>query len=262
MKKVSFRVELETSLVHTEEVSSNISNIFREKVLRDGIVHNIPALHGNSIRGLLRDVGASQLCESLGIENNSLSISTFYKLFSGGSLEKSETIIDLNKKRELRAKLPFLSIFGSALGNEMLQGKMAITSAYPECKELGTGETSYNDLTTIVRYTRVDDSKMVTGEKYTEESEQKQMMFYDIEVLAKGTVLNFEVYLDTDDEIEIACFSAIWQRFLEKPFFGGASRAGHGTIKVLDMSEELKPDAYFKHIESFKEDIKTFLNEL
>ena len=61
MEKITLNLELVQSLVHTEETSSNIANIYRETILKNGKIHKIPAYHGNALRGLLRNLAFENL---------------------------------------------------------------------------------------------------------------------------------------------------------------------------------------------------------
>lgn len=254
MRKVNLTFRLESSLVHIEETNSNIANIYRERILRDGQIHNVPAVHGNSIRGVWRDIGANQLCELLEIEPGTLPTNVFHILFSGGYLDKSISYLDPGRKRKMREMLPFLSVFGSAIGNEMLQGKLRVGTAYPRCRELGTGELSYNDMCTLVRYTRQDDTKRFIGENHAED--KTQQMFYDIEVLVKGVELDCEVVIDSDDEIELSMFDHIIDAFKLKPHLGGASRIGHGKV-TFDYDGD--GSAYVDYVTRNKEAIREYL---
>lgn len=261
--KYPIQLTLLSSLVHTEETNSNIANLFKEKILVGDTIYEVPALHGNSIRGTFRDLLANHLLETIEIEPRSLSTSIFHTLFSGGSLEKSEGIIDIEKKREIRRLLPMLSIFGSAMGNEMLEGKLKVTSAFPRCKELNTGDQSMYDLLQIVRYTRQDDMKKIVGEKHSQSDGSKQQMFYDIEVLVKGSILDFEIYLDSLDKIEIGALMQVIRLFLEEPFFGGKSSAGHGKVRFEMKGYKKKlADEYIEFLKKNKGEIKNLISQI
>lgn len=259
----SIKAKLQTSLIHTEDVSSNIANIYRENIKIGEEIHHIPALHGNSIRGQFRDIGADHLLTAVEVEPNSLPTDLFYMLFSGGSLTKSETTIDIEKRIKTRKMLPFLSIFGTAAGNEMIQGKLKITRALPDCSELGTGTTSYNDMTDIVRYTRQDDKKKLVGEKFTvdEQSDKPQQMFYDTEVIKAGVTVSFEIYLDSTSEIELGCLHNIIREFKKQPFLGGASRVGHGKVEIDFVEDEKLIEQYLQFLNDNKDDIRKHLLE-
>lgn len=261
MKKYDLAFRLKSSLVHTEESVSNISNIYREKTFKEDTCFDVPALHGNAIRGCFRNIGSEHLCRTVGIEDNTVDQDVFHFLFSGGHLEKVNIGVDLKKKKKLRELIPFLSVFGSAIGNEMLRGKLIVSSAIPRCSELGTGMNSFYDMTSIRRYTRQDDSKMAVGEKYLNgKKELKTQMFYEIEVLNAGIVLDSFVIMDSDEKIEIQAFNTILLEFMKQPYLGGCSRIGHGECEFLNLKkDDLKNDLYIKHIEDNKDQIINYL---
>lgn len=250
MKKYNFSNELLSSLVHTEETSGNVANIYREKINIDGKIHNIPAVHGNAIRGILRRVGFNRLCELLELPANVLTVDTYHMLFNGGALNSSTGYLELTKKREIREICPLLSVFGSAIGNDMLPGKMIVGSALPQCKELGNGKASYHDLTNIVRYTRLDDCPIETEEKGSQ-------MFYDIEVMIKGAILDWEIILDYCLELEEQAINDTLAQFALKPYFGGASGKGHGK---LDFSFSGENDKYLEFVKNNKEKITEWIH--
>lgn len=257
-------MKLLSSMVHTEETSSNIANIYREKTLVGNKIYNIPALHGNSFRGKLRDIGATYMLEKINTKKNSVKLPRYHMLFSGGALEKQDCVLDMNKKKEMRELLPFLSIFGAAIGSEMLRGKLIVSSLLPQCKELDTGERSFNDMVQIVRYTRKDDAKDdVNGyleEKTGVKTGVKTQMFYETEVLVKGTILEGEILLDSDNEIEIECLNSILKEFNKKPFIGGTSRAGHGKVEFLKIkTQELETEKYNQFLYNNQGRIKNWL---
>lgn len=257
MKNYKIKAKLLSSLIHTEETVSNIANIYRERVIIGDDIHSIPAIHGNSIRGQLRDLGAIRLLDTIEIENNNLPIDKFHILFSGGALTTSVPTIKMAEKMEYRRLCPFISLFGSALGGEMLQGKLSVGSGLPECSEIGTGGVSYHDMTEIVRYTRLDDNKRSTGEKYAKDGEQTQQMFYDIEVLKAGVILSFEIWTFHETELELgALHCAIKDLMNTKPFFGGKSSAGHGKVELDFKPDEALIDNYLQFLKNNKDDIK------
>jgi len=261
MKKYDLAFRLKSSLVHTEESISNISNIYREKIFKNDICFDVPALHGNAVRGSFRNLGAEHLLKTVKIEDNTVDQDIFHFLFSGGHLEKIAVGVDLKAKKKLRELLPFLSIFGSAIGNEMLRGKLIVSSAIPKCSELNTGINSFYDMTSLRRYTRQDDAKMAVGEKYLDEKKElKTQMFYDVEVLNAGIVLDSFVILDSEDELEIQALNTVLLEFMKKPYLGGSSRVGHGECEFLNLKkEDLKNDLYLKHIKENKENIINYL---
>lgn len=247
MKKYIFKTKVLSSIIHTEDVSSNISNIYREKKLINNKIHNIPAIHGNSIRGILRRIAMNRLCELVNIKKKSISEKKYHFLFNGGALDAGIGYIELDKKQKLRKLLPILSIFGSAMSNDMLQGKMIITTALPQCKEIGNGEISYNNMTNIIRYIRIDDF---------EKNNKDNQMFYEIEVLINGCILEWEIILDYCNKLEIEALEDTLIEFSKKPYIGGARAKGHGKI---EFDFKGKNQNYLNFIDKNKNKIKKYI---
>jgi hypothetical protein len=243
MLKNHITIELTSPAVHTEGVKSNISSIYKEPYLDQNTGNKlaVPVIKGNSIRGQMRDLLMNYTLNKVGIEPETVPLDLFHILFTGGFLEGMETAIDIQAKRDLRATFPPLSIFGSAMGNEMLRGKMQIASAYPLASEFGNGKFSVYDLTSIVRLTRIDDSKLAHGDLWIhtelfedkKKKEQSAQMFYDIEVLNAGTQLQTIFVLDSENEIEKACFNKMIELWVGNGTLGGKSSGGFGRFKLV-----------------------------
>jgi len=262
MKQYQIKAKLLSSAIHTEETNSNIANIFRERILKEDVIYDVPCIHGNSIRGHLRNIGAEHFLQKIEAEPNSLPTSLFHILFSGGALEKSEVIIDIMAKKKLRETVPFLSVFGSAVGDEMLDGKLIVSSGVPVCKELQTGNTSIYDMVQLIRYTRQDDTKKYCGEAFSQGNEITQQMFYDIECLIAGTELNFEIILKNPSEIEVGMMETVLSLFHDKyPYLGSKSSAGHGKIEFDFKPEAELIEKYNQYLINNKNEIKEYLAE-
>jgi len=277
MIKQYITIELTSPGVHTEGVKSNISSIYKEPYLDQNTGNKIavPVIKGNSIRGQMRDLLMNYTLDKTGIEPETVPLDLFHILFTGGFLERMETAIDIQAKRDLRATFPPLSIFGSAMGNEMLRGKMQIASAYPLASEFGNGKFSVYDLTSIIRLTRVDDSKLANGDlwihtelfedKKKKDKEQKAQMFYDIEVLNAGTQLQTIFVLDSENEIEKACFAKMIELWVENGTLGGKSSGGFGRFKIANIKDNYttgfseNSQVYEKFLEENKEKIKNWV---
>lgn len=162
---------------------------------------------------------------------------------------------------------PILSILGSALWNEMLQGKLSVSSWLPECKELWNWDISFNDMVHIVRYTRVDDEKLkywdkwaTVKEEWKDSKDAPTQMFYDIEVLNAWAVLNISLWLDWFTELERSCLFTLLEELKNKPFIWGVSRAWHWEVKILnDIDFEKETKEYKEFLELNKENIKQWI---
>src|SRR5258708_6259159 len=120
-----------TSISHIGESHGVNANLRREKIIQPGgSVEEIPVISGNSMRGILRDRVMLDMLKQLGYgvnedtgEVTGIPLSVFYLLFTGGSLTKEAGRgIDIDTGRLWRSLIPLLSVFGGAMGNQILPG--------------------------------------------------------------------------------------------------------------------------------------------
>lgn len=248
-----------------DETLSNTVPFRRQSILFENEVEEVPVITGNSTRGILRRIGAKHLLESIGITEKECNVNLYHKLFTGGSLNSSEEHIQALYRKEIREKIQFLSIFGSALDTFILKGKLIIGFMYPVCKqtEKYTDIKSEDDVYKFIStefYTRKDDYE----ENKDEIIEKSEQMIYEGEVLIAGTKLNQKIILDTKHYKEIGCFMKILQLFKEKPYIGGISRAGHGKLDFdINFKEyEKYIKEYEDYLEENKEELKEFLMKI
>lgn len=248
-----------------DETLSNTVPFRRQSIVVDSEVEEVPVISGNSIRGIWRRIGARHLLDTLGINEDECSVDLYHKLATGGSLSSSKDDIQALYRREVREKVPFLSIFGTALDSFILKGKIISGFLYPICKQtqkytaIKTDDDIYKFISTEF-YTRKDDYEEACGE----ELEKSDQMIYEGEVLIAGTEFNQTLIIDSPHPREIGCFFKIMQLFKEKPFIGGVSRAGHGQVEFdIDFSKyEKEIKDYENYLEENKEELKEFLLKL
>lgn len=267
----SFVARLTSPLIHTEEVNSNVATFYREPQLIGGKKYFVPTIRGNSIRGKIRDLIFDDLLERLEYPKQTLEVDKFYTLFCGGFLDSMESGLDILKKRELRDILPALSILGSALGKEMLKGKLIVAPAYPKVKERGCIDSpSIYDITTINRMIRLDDGKLAIGDQWLQhktredkkkDKEQKAQMFYDIDCVITGTEFECFFAIDSRNELEQSCFDYMVQLLIEFGYFGGKNSSGFGCFEVVDMPR-LDPTIYLEFVEENKLKIKEYIDNV
>lgn len=231
-------------------------------------IDNIPAIHGNAIRGYLRRLIMDDYLTLLDYELDSKKV--YHFLFTGGILEaldpKDKGAINLTRKKEIRELIPPISLVGSALGNQMIQGKLKVGMADIVCAETKHYIEEYSDYDFSAYNlkgsdfgTRLDDLK----EGKTEEDEQAHQMKYEFETLIRGTKFTHEFILEDCNSIEKACFRRMISLWEERPYLGGKSGTGYGKIK-LDYPEidELTDAAYLDYIHERKEEMCNLLDEL
>ena len=134
-----------TSISHIGETYGINAKLRREKIVQpDGSVEEIPIISGNSLRGILRDRGMWHMLRTLGYgvneetgEVSGLSLAAFYFLFSGGTLTSTGSRgLDIDEARRWCDLIPLVALFGGAMGNQIMPGKVKIGKAIPICKEM------------------------------------------------------------------------------------------------------------------------------
>ena len=265
-----------SSLSHNGGQSHGVnSKLRREKFVQpDGTVEEVPVISGNSLRGLIRDRGMFHLCRTLGYGVDEekgtvgagLSLPAFHFLFSGGSLTSDGAkAINLEEAREMRRLIPLVGIFGGALGNIILPGKLDMGKAIPICVETkhllpaflaDTATASIWDYTQEEMYTRKDDEKnehlrsviaapartlldqartataLKTKQEPQADTGQKQQMMYYVETLAAGTRLYWRIELRDVSDLEFEAFAVALSEFSRRPVIGGKGNVGHGEVAV------------------------------
>ena len=231
-------------------------------------IDNVPAIHGNAIRGYLRRLIMDDFLTLLDYELDSKKV--YHFLFTGGILEaldpKDKGAINLTRKKEIRELIPPISLVGSALGNQMIQGKLKVGMGDIVCAETKHYITDYADYDFSAYNlkgsdfgTRLDDLK----EGKTDDDEQAHQMKYEFETLIRGTKFTHEFILEDCNSIEKACFRRMISLWEERPYLGGKSGTGYGKVK-LDYPgvEGLTDTAYLDYIHEHKEEICNLLDEL
>ena len=230
-------------------------------------IDNIPAIHGNAIRGYLRRLIMDDFLTQLDYELDSKKV--YHFLFTGGILEaldsKDKGAINLTLKKQIRELIPPISLVGSALGNQMIQGKLKVGMADIVCAETKHYIEEYSDYDFSAYNlkgsdfgTRLDDLK-----EERDDDEQAHQVKYEFETWIRGTKFTHEFILEDCNDVEKACFRRMFELWKERPYLGGKSGTGYGKVK-LDYPEinSLSDDDYLKYVDENKELICNFLDEL
>lgn len=245
---------LKQPLSHIGETESTETFLNRVRIMSNGRPEKVFAYTGNALRGAWRDCGAAYLLDRL--DGLQVPKKAFHLLFTGGSISGDQSI-DIDAAKALRAALPFVSIFGGGVGNQILSGKIVQTFAFPICAETSgiipegingidydAEQTSWKKMTDEVSFTRKDDSKDYLGDKYIQKDiklltgdmdekkkkdEPATQMRYTVEVLIPGVQLWHSLNV-TCNEVELGAFVAsIWQ-WAQKPYLGGMAGKGLGLV--------------------------------
>lgn len=260
-----------SSITHNGGESYGISaKLRREKFVQpDGTVEEVPVISGNSLRGSIRDRGMFDMCKRLGYgvntetgEVHGLNLPAFYFLFSGGSLTSTGSEgLDIDRAREIRSAIPLVGVFGGAVGNMILPGKLRCGKLLPIVAETAhllpeayrpDKPESVWEYTQEEMYTRKDDEKnehlrgMIGGVARTlldnpntrrtalaeGRGETAQQMMYYVETLAAGAQFYWKLQLDDVTDIEFEAFLTALVEFSRHPYVGGKSAVGLGEVAV------------------------------
>lgn len=251
------------------------SKLRRERFVQpDGSVEEVPVISGNGLRGLLRDRGMYHMCRALGYgvdeesgQVNGLSLAAYYFLFSGGALSTDAgRALDIDRARELRRMIPLVGLFGGAVGNMIIPGKIKVDKMIPICREtLHLLPEEYHlantpsiwDCTQEEMYTRKDDEKnenlrallappvrglldveaagkrkLPASAPQEEATGSKQQMMYYVETLAAGTSFAWSVILSDVTDAELEAFVIALSEFSRAPFVGAKSNVGLGKVAL------------------------------
>lgn len=275
-----------TSISHIGDTFGVNARLRREKIVQpDSSVEEIPIISGNALRGILRDRGMLHMVRQLGYGDPGedgvplgMSLAAFYFLFSGGALTKNAGRgLDIDQARHWRELIPLVALFGGAMGNQIMPGKLKIGKAIPICRETmhilparyeKLASQSVWDYCQEEAYTRRDDEKNenlrpliaapvreLLEAKYREEREkrgtakdvvketgQKQQMRYYVETLAAGTPLFWDLTLDDVTDLEFEALTVTLAEFGRQPYVGGKSGVGHGKVSIqFDQWIEIDP---------------------
>jgi CRISPR type IV-associated protein Csf2 len=275
-----------SSISHIGETLGVSAKLRREKLVTPHGIEEVPVISGNSVRGTLRDAGMVYMCRKLGYGINEetgevlgLSLPAFHFLFSGGALKKvGDRALDVDAARELRSLIPLVSIFGGAMTNQIMEGKLIVGKLYPICQEtahlLGERFVSNGELPSVWEllqeeaYTRRDDEKVErlrqliapevralleaeaaskrekarTGNELDREVGQHQQMRYYVETFAAGTQFYWSLGLYDVTDLEWEAFLSCLVEFAKRPYIGGMSRIGMGKVQVhFDKWVEIDP---------------------
>lgn len=240
----------------SDELEKVLSQPFIETQNKSAIDY-IPTISGNSIRGLLRRIVMYDFYKLSGLEN--LSPSKYHQLFTGGTINDSTGFEDIGMREEYINMCPMVGLFGSAVGNQTLQGDLRVGQMKLVCSEYGNGELSYHDQISIVFATRLDSSKLENNVKIEDEDKEKHQMKYEYEVFSVGSEFTHSFACTTEKELIISAFWRMLKLFKEDPFITAKGSVGHGELDLNEIKIPIDGDKlYLEHIEQNKEKIKTY----
>ena len=228
----------------------------------------IPYLSGNGVRGKLRRVSMRDFLDLVEYEITNAKL--YHSLFSGGVLESTDEntgVIDLELRKRVRDLIIPASIFGCAIGNQMIQGILICEHLWPICEEYREylPEEYQNDDRTKQPIRVFTDQSFITRRDdlrvEREDDEQAVQMKVDYECFVPGTKFYHRFLLQLPTELQKSCFGRVIELFKEIPYIGGRSSSGDGKVKIEYKNV---PDSamYLEFVQSKKNEIRDLLKEL
>lgn len=252
--RLSGTFHLRSPLSHIGETISATSYLVQERILQvDGRTVDVFVYSGNAWRGQLRDLAAAYMLTRLG--GLKLGLDSFHLLFSGGRIG-GEQSVDIEQARRMRQAIPMIALFGGGVGNQILQGKLRIGSAYPICREaIPVLPTVLHDAASVVPYgactfekqhSRRDDAKIesirvhlatpdrvLLGEAPARKKDQPaDQMRIGMELVCPGVRLYTWATLSDVSEVELGAFVSGLHAFSATPVIGGKSAIGYGLVDL------------------------------
>lgn len=245
--RISGRLELTATaldaLHHGAGTSGNTQLLRVQDIVHPvtGLPARVPFISGNSFKHRIRDAGVRFALAAMGVDEGTLTKPQVDLLFSGGSLSKTGSAVNLEHARQIERLFPALSLCGYSAGNTMQPSKIRVDNLHLVCAENDwrvpdglrelpslkhraalyrgeafgtrhepTRQAHVARLLTAAESERLD---LAVSKKQTVKTPEKgdsQQMIYDFEVVKPGAVFWGAVHLDDLSELEgVALRSAL-----------------------------------------------------
>lgn len=263
-------------LAHGSDMKAGNSTLFRRRqvLTSTGKMMELPFYSGNAIRGGMRDLLADHFLTCLGLKVDRLkpilNLWFFHALYAGGVLSEGDKTTKLIESalgnngalktdgyREIREKLPNISLLGAAIGNRILPGRICVGDLRPKCKEWGYGDQPVEQLLEFIYLTRREDYEGRTDE------DGNKSMIATTEVLKEGSVLVGGIDLDTHiNEVEKSCLVKGLELLQSKGKLGAESRRGLGKVQLTFDSSGTDSSFYESYLKDNTKVILDYLGEM
>lgn len=230
----------------------------------------VPVISGNAIRGILRRLIMADLIEQVGFQPTDAKgqVRLYHSLFAGGTLEqvaeKDSGYIDLALKSQIRAILPPLALLGTAIRNQMLEGKLDVAYAVPRANELAAFLRPDPPITAVLGdlqkqtfNTRRDEMAADAKANGGSSSQMLHTWWY----IPPGTVFQHGFTLTNPSVVEAACLGRMIDLWRMRPRLGAKAGTGNAEVR-LDYSDVPDPVPYLKFLEDNKANILKMLQTL
>ena len=243
--------------------NSNVNLFMRQNRVIEGIPMPVPHCSENALRSVvLRSTLAKHLIKTLNLETKSLPKTVVNLLFSGGNLMKGAKSPsgEFEIARNVFAAFPSIELLGGAVDDFVLPAGRLRLCSWIVAKEYAPALERVASADIVSRAKQVSAFDLLSEETRTrgtgEQSDGNQMV-YTYEVLASGSQVFVEVFID-DFASELAA-SAAGLAFSDfDGFFGGQGRQGRGRMAIVS-SNLPSGDMYHQYISDNADKLKAEL---
>lgn len=256
---------------------SNNSKLRRLVVMYNGQPIAVPAISGNSFRGIWRRLLASDLLARVGLSFDAVGPRVTYLLTSGFGLEAADkkakkgkgeetppaptSSLQIGDRETLRKNLPMVSLLGTSYGNSMVEGTVRVGWAIPVCEATAAAlgvesNVAPGDLVGETFASRRDDH--IVEEKAEKLASAAQMIFR-YEYIVPGAVLRQSFGVEAASELEVSCLAYAIALFKERPFVGGKWASGHGRVEADYPDLGVAADIYRAWLDEHKQEVADYL---
>lgn len=226
---------------HGAGVSGNTTVLRKQDViLPDGTTARVPFISGNSLKHKIRESAASFALQAMGVDRG-LTKAQVDLLYSGGSLSKGGSSVNLSQARQLEELFPVVSLCGYSAGNTMTSSKLTVEHLHLVCaenrhrmhaelaNEIGdalasrrAGQYLGEDFGTrhehknpaVMRLLTYDERKRIEGEKSKKKDEahadkgDSLQMIYEFETIKPGALFFGCIHFRDVSDMELAALQS------------------------------------------------------
>lgn len=237
------------------------------KVWYEGKAVHIPVISGNSIRGIMRRLGAQSYLEMLELDSEQINRKLHYLLYSGGSLEagatKGRQKATEEPRRpfmeELRELIPLASLMGCSYKRQMLHGKLIADFLVPVVDEVAE---LYGQPKPGIRAAEITDWLFYTRQDQSDEPKtERNQMIYKTEYIVPNITFMHAFTLIGTSSVETALFYHLLEELNQYGRVGGKAAQGHGKVEFhYSLQANHSAEPYIRYIEKNKKSIHAFLH--
>ncbi|SEN04900.1 hypothetical protein [Paenibacillus sp. OV219] len=236
------------------------------KVWYEGKAVHIPVISGNSIRGIMRRLGAQTYLEMLELDPDRIGRKLHYLLFSGGSLETGAAKGRQKEKKEvnrpfvedLREHIPLASLMGCSFKRQLISGKLIADFLVPIVDEVAE---LYGQPKPGIRAAEITDWLFYTRQDHSDAPKtERNQMIYKTEYIVPNMTFMHAFTLMGASSVETALFYHLLEELNRYGRVGGKIAQGHGKVEFhYSLEANRSADPYISYIEKNKNKILAFL---